>query len=448
MAHYSQGDHKQICQHHEKIIWSRFALLFLGAWLFFTPLTFGYYAQSKMVMHNDMLCGLLIFIFAFFAFSPTSKFFPYLIAIIGIWLNFAPLVFWAPTSTMYLNDTLVGSLVIAFSILIPQIPGESLYQGVAIPKGWDYNPSSWPQRLPTMILAVISWFFARYMAAYQLGYIDQMWDPFFGDQGTIKVITSDLSKSFPISDAGMGAMAYCLEFLLGAKGGVRRWYTMPWLVVCFGILVVPLGVVSILLVCSQPIIVGHWCTWCLAAATCCMFMITFAVNEVIAVGQYIHSECKSGRGWWDVLWSGGTPKAGTMDEKTPSLFQSPGKVFSAMGWGVTLPWNLLVTAACGVWLMTMPATMILNSNAANFDYVMGALVVVCSFISMAEVIRSVRYVIGLVGIWNLAAVWLFQIPVDGSRPWMQLVIGVLMILFCIPKGKVKHSYGSYDKFIF
>lgn len=447
MASHSKETYHQLVKHHEKIIWTRFVLVFLGLWLFFVPIAFGYQSSCQSIMLSDMIMGALVVFFGVLSFSPTSKFYPYVLAIIGVWLNFAPLAFWAPESIMYLNDTLVGSLIITFSILIPGTPGESLYTGPATPPGWSYNPSSWPQRLPTIVLAVISWFFARYMAAYQLGYIDVMWDPFFGADGTIKVITSKLSESFPISDAGMGAMAYSLEFLLGAKGGTRRWYTMPWLVVCFGILVVPLGVVSIILVCCQPIIVGSWCTWCLAAAVCCMFMITFAVNEVIAVCQYIVSECKQGRGWWEVLWVGGMPKDAISDERTPGFLNSKGKIFSCMRWGVTLPWNLLVTAACGIYLMVAPSIYQMGSLVNDFCYVTGALTVVCSFIAMAEVIRAVRYVIAVLGIWVIVYGLVFALPEGASRPWFNFLAGVLMILFCLPKGKILEKYGSYDRFI-
>jgi hypothetical protein len=43
-------------------------------------------------------------------------------------------------------------------------------------------------------------------------------------------------------------------------GSPARWYTMPWMVMFFGILVIPLGLVHILLVISQPVVVGEWCT--------------------------------------------------------------------------------------------------------------------------------------------------------------------------------------------
>jgi hypothetical protein len=54
-------------------------------------------------------------------------------------------------------------------------------------------------------------------------------DPFFG-ASTARIITSDLSRAWPIADAGLGAVSYLLEALSGLMGGKRRWRTMPWIV--------------------------------------------------------------------------------------------------------------------------------------------------------------------------------------------------------------------------
>ena len=96
------------------------------------------------------------------------------------------------------------------------------------------------QRAPILALALFSFFLARYMTAFQLGHITSAWDPIFGD-GTVLVLGSDLSKSFPISDAGLGAFTYLVELLSGFMGDPRRWRTMPWMVALFGFMVIPLG---------------------------------------------------------------------------------------------------------------------------------------------------------------------------------------------------------------
>ena len=142
------------------------------------------------------------------------------------------------------------------------------------------------QRIPIICFGVLGSSIARALAAYQLGYIDQIWDPFFG-KGTVDVITSSVSKAFPIPDAGLGALAYTFEALMGCKGDSRRWCTMPWIVVGFGILVVPLGLVSIILVILQPLVVGAWCTLCLCTATAMLIMISLTIDEMVAVLQFL-----------------------------------------------------------------------------------------------------------------------------------------------------------------
>ena len=49
-----------------------------------------------------------------------------------------------------------------------------------LPRGWSYNPSSWPQRLPLVGLALIGFGIASYLALYQWGVFSTVWEPFFG----------------------------------------------------------------------------------------------------------------------------------------------------------------------------------------------------------------------------------------------------------------------------
>ena len=54
------------------------------------------------------------------------------------------------------------------------------------------------------------------------------------------VVTSSVSKGFPIPDAELGAFANMLDILSDAAGDRRRWQTMPRLVLLF----VPLEVLA------------------------------------------------------------------------------------------------------------------------------------------------------------------------------------------------------------
>ena len=61
-----------------------------------------------------------------------------------------------------------------------------------VPADWDYNPSSWPERLPLVGVALVGFGIAAYLSAYQTGLIRSVWDPFFGSASSERILTSSL----------------------------------------------------------------------------------------------------------------------------------------------------------------------------------------------------------------------------------------------------------------
>ena len=171
------------------------------------------------------------------------------------------------------------------------------------PPGWAKNPSDWDDRLPIIGLAIVGTAIASYLAAFQLGLIDSVWEPFFGD-GSRRILTSDVSRILPIPDAALGALGYLADAIAGAIGGRQRWRTMPWIVVLFGLAVGPLGIVSITLVILQPVMFDAWCTLCLATALVSLAMIGPAFDEVLASAQHMRRVHDRGGSWWRALWTG------------------------------------------------------------------------------------------------------------------------------------------------
>ena len=47
-----------------------------------------------------------------------------------------------------------------------------------IPLGWSYNPSTWLQRMPIIVLAILGFAIAGYLSLYQLRVISEVWEPF------------------------------------------------------------------------------------------------------------------------------------------------------------------------------------------------------------------------------------------------------------------------------
>ena len=209
--------------HHMQTLWVYWMLIILGFWLVASPLTFSYgigtvepsggrdvwLSMSQRISFmkwSDIISGLALIFFGWRSLTPNRPISLWVACFIGIWLNMAPVIFWAPTAAAYLNDTLVGALVIGLTILIPGMPNMITYMkmGSQVPPGWSYNPSSWPQRWIMIVLAFAGWLVSRYLGAFQLGYIETAWDPFFGD-GTRQVLNSNMSHSLPISDGALGA---------------------------------------------------------------------------------------------------------------------------------------------------------------------------------------------------------------------------------------------------
>lgn len=446
----SGGSHlEMVRQMREKWLWTNFTVISLGLWLITSPFTFGY--ASTAMTRSDMVSGTLLALFAALALFPRLDFMGrWTVALVGVWLQLAPLVFWAPTPVAYVNDTLTGALAITLSILVPMMPGMAhhiamMKPGPEIPPGWSYNPSSWHQRAPMIGLAFIGWLISRYLAAYQLGYIETVWEPFFGE-GTVRVLTSDVSKAWPVSDAGLGALAYTFEMLMGWMGGKSRWRTMPWMVTFFFILVVPLGLVSIVLVILQPLSVGYWCTLCLATAFVMLWMIPLTVDEVIAMGQFLKTSVHNGKPFWRTFWVGDTIQGGEKDNRTPPYGSPVRNMAGPMFWGVTIPGNLAMSTALGLWLMFAPSVLGSKGQAADSDHLVGALVATVAVIVMAEVIRAGRFLNILLGGWIAVSPWLLSGAATGAQ-WNDVIVGVVLILLSLPRGQVRERYAGWDGYI-
>ena len=481
--------------------WAYFANIILGLWLLSSP---SVLAQGGDAAWNDVLSGAAIVVLGWLALYRRLDFWArWGICLIGIWLLFAPLVFWVPSPAVYANDTFVGALVIAFAVLVPLMPGMAHHMammkpGPDIPPGWSYNPSSWWQRGPIIGLAVVSFLFSRYLTAYQLGHIDTVWDPFFGS-GTREILDSDVSRAWPISDAGLGAVSYVIEGLSGFMGNTRRWRSMPWMVLMFGLLIVPLGTASIVLVMLQPLMVGTWCSICLLTAGLMLVMIPLAVDEVVAMVQFMVEARREGQPLWRTFWVGGTlkryeeqqqrgedaggqeytcpmhpdvrsgkpgrcprcgwtlvpasgaapaerPAPSGADERSPKAGSPSLRMVPAMVWGVSLPWNLVVSVPLGLWLMAAPDVLGSGGASAGSDRIFGALIVVVAVIAWAEVARPARYLNVILAAWVVASPLL--LPGDTpSTLASSILVGLALIPLSLPGGRIRERYGLWQRYV-
>jgi len=172
------------------------------------------------------------------------------------------------------------------------------------PPGWTYNPSSWSERAPLLAVALVGFGIAAYLALYQLDVFPAVWEPLFGN-GSRVILHSSVSRLLPIPDAALGAAGYLLDAVSGIVGGRERWRTMPWIVLLFGVAVGPLGLTSLLLVISQPVLFHAWCTLCLTSALISVCMIGPAMDEILATLQHLKREHARGYSLWNAFWGRG-----------------------------------------------------------------------------------------------------------------------------------------------
>jgi hypothetical protein len=178
----------------------------------------------------------------------------------------------------------------------------------ASPAPWSYNPSAWSQRIPICLLAGAGFVISSAMALYQWRLIGGVWDPVFGGQ-TTQVLDSEVSHAMRrwlgVPDAAFGALAYLGDAIFGLAGSTRRWQYRPWMVVLFGIDVIPLGIVSTVLVLLQGTVVGAWCFLCLMTAVISLALVALAYDEVWATLLFLRRVWLRSRSTgvlWDVFW--------------------------------------------------------------------------------------------------------------------------------------------------
>ena len=449
----------QIRTEHTANRWGHFVNMGLATWLITQPVLIN--VQEPWLRITEIVLGLALLVFALAALSWQATWARWASAGVGTLVMAVPFVFNTASSAAYLSDTLVGALIFGFAVCLKPEPGASAlasFNGPEIPPGWSYNPSAWTQRLPIILMALFGLYVSRYLAGYQLGHIPAVWDPFFQgsltdpQNGTEEVITSAVSKAFPVSDAALGGYTYALEILTGLVGARMRWRTMPWLVVLFGLMIAPLGITSIFFIIIQPIVIGTWSIVALAGAAAVLIQIPYSLDELIATLQFLRRRARAGQSWVRVLFVGDTddmPAEGNRRriKRTPAQadeFDRPASTVlkDTLTGGVNLPWNLALCAAIGLALMFSRVTLGLDGNMAHAHHIVGALAMTVVSVASAEVARVTRYFNVLLGLLLAASAFVFD--ASGIALVASVGLGILLACLSIPRGKIKATYGDWD----
>ncbi len=432
--------------------WAHFVNLMLGAWLITQPPLIG--VSEPLLRWSEIGLGALLIVFASLSLSWRLAWARWISAGIGAMVMAAPFLFWTQNSAAYLSDTLVGMLIFGFAVCTKPEPGPSpaaRMTGPEIPPGWSYNPSSWTQRLPIIALAVVGLLVSRYLAAYQLGHVSDVWEPFFAgttadpQNGTEEIITSHVSEAWPVSDAAVGGYTYGLEILTGIVGARARWRTMPWLVLLFGLMIAPLGITSIFFIIIQPILIGTWSTLALIAAAAMLIQVPYSLDELLAVLQFLRRRGKAGKSWLRVFLFGDTDEG---ERKPPrnGLDRGPASVVGEMlSGGVNLPWNLWLAAAIALSLLFTRLTLGAEGNMAKADHLVGSLALTIISVSAAEVARPARFL--LIPLGAALLVTPFVYGSSGLQLTASLIVGVALILLSLRRGPIRGRYAAWSRLI-
>lgn len=174
-----------------------------------------------------------------------------------------------------------------------------------------------------------------------------------------------------------------------------------------------------------------------------LLMVSPALDEVIATGQFLHRTKRQGGNVWRAFWrgEGSVAEAPEPQERRSQLSDIVHSIeaFSA-------PWNLWLSTLVGIGFMAAPTILNLVGPAADSTHITGALVVTFSVVAFAEPVRLVRVLNILCGVWVLLATWIL----DGGTPvwpWFGIVSGLALIALNLRRGSVVNLYGGWQRFI-
>src|SRR5690606_18673844 len=302
--------------------------------------------------------------------------------------------------------------------------------------------------------------------------------------GTEEIITSAVSEAWPVPDAALGGYTYMLEILTGIIGSRARWRTMPWLVFLFGLMIVPLGVVSNTFVIIQPIVIGTWSTLALIGAAAMLLQMPYSLDDLMALLQLLRRRMKAGRSRLPVALLGsaamllqrpssldgrlavlqflrrrmkagksllrvflfGDSDDGRANPAHDEFDRRPQTIAAELfQGGVTLPWPLGVAALIGIWLMFTRLSLGANGAMAHADHVIGALVLTVLSLAAAEVARALRFLLIPLGLALLITPFVYE--ASAAHTVASIAAGLALAGLSLPRGRINGHYGRWDRFI-
>src|SRR5690606_22565633 len=115
-----------------------------------------------------------------------------------------------------------------------------------------------------------------------------------------------------------------------------------------------------------------------------LIQIPYSLDELLATGQFLKRRHDAGKPVLKIFFTGDTDE-GEARKRDDNFEQPPLAVLRAFFSGaINLPWNLALCILVGIWLMLTRITLGHEGSMANWDHLVGSLVITVSVCALAE----------------------------------------------------------------
>jgi hypothetical protein len=182
-----------------------------------------------------------------------------------------------------------------------------------------------------------------------------------------------------------------------------------------------------------------------------LVMVSPALDEVVAMGQFVSSATRAGKPFWRTFWIGGTVESASIERSASTRSEESATVTSRAILGALdlrhVPMNLIVSAALGIWLLAAPAALGVTGRAADSSYLAGALIVTWAVIAFGEIARPIRLLNVPIGLWVAIAPWVLAGATPTSR-WLDLAVGLAIAALSVRRGRIEERFGNWNRYLF
>lgn len=103
-------------------------------------------------------------------------------------------------------------------------------------------------------------------------------------------------------------------------------------------------------------------------------------------------------------------------------------------------WAQIINALIGLAIMISPGLFQFTQTEANYNHILGPLVIAFAVISFWECNRNARLFNMITGACLIVAPFIFGFRSDAL--WLDVVGGILLILLSLVKGKITQKFGG------